>query len=138
MADPRPQRASNPPLRPLEVRRGEIARVEALAGGIFKVSYSFLCSGAGEGSVDVNFPVAFYERPHCSQGGSLADGSTVEDGNYPWCAAMGADWVTEVRGGATYYVGCTVILVLAGKTGQEAWIDFGAEGKALQAPLPTA
>jgi hypothetical protein len=124
-----------PAIRPFEVRREQIDRVEALAGGVFRYCTSFAVHGAGEAAVDINFPVKFSELPNVSDGTSLKAGSVVEEGNMPHGHACVLEWQFD---GADAYIGATVGLVMYGSDDQDALIHLGVEGKALQAPFPTS
>lgn len=127
------------PIRPTQLaaerRRGEIERATQMQGQVFRISYFLKIEGSGETSVDVNFPVRFQERPAVSSGGELAEGTVLEDGNFPWCSAMASNWVTEERNGQTYYTGCRVIVVVGGTERQVSAVHFTVEGKALQSPV---
>ena len=123
-----------PPQLAFERRRGEVERGRSVQGQNFKITYFLEVSGAGESSVDVNFPVHFSEKPGVSFGGELLAGSVIEPANYPTCSVMVSAWKTDPTKNHPYYTGATLLLVVTGAATQRTALHFHAEGKALVAP----
>lgn len=123
------------PMVAIDRRRGDVEQAKFSQGGVIGVSYIFPFVGPGEAYKDVSFPVWFVEPPVLTSSGEIDKGSNLVAGNYPWCSAMAGGWVTQVKGGATYYLGCRVIIVVGGAPGQTGAIHFGLRGKALQGPV---
>lgn len=119
----------------LDRERGRVENGRQSQGGVFKVTYLFEVTGAGEASRDVNFPVWYQERPALSCGGEVDPSTVLVTGNFPWSSAMGGGFITVNRNGIDYYVGCRVILVVGGTADQKATIHFHTEGKGLQGPV---
>lgn len=104
-------------------------------GQTFRLCYFLNVNGAGETTVNLNFPILFQERPALSCAGELAEGSVLQAGSFPWCSAMVASWVTEERNGQTYYTGAKVAVVVGGPSRQKSIVHMNVEGKALQSPV---
>lgn len=124
--------------RAMEQRRGTVERGKSIQGREFSIHGFIDCYGAGEALQDVNFPVAFQERPAMSFGGELAVNQTLEDGNFPTINIMTRSWQTILRDGATYYTGATLIIVATGPTTMGYTAHWQATGKALVNPLNDA
>lgn len=126
------------PVRPsglsLERRRGEVQRSLEVQDDIAKLSYFLSFTGAGEASVEVNFPCRFVDLPHCSDGFSVDPTTVLTAKNFPW-ATCGARFKTEERAGRTFYIGATLIVVMGGTRRQKLMIHWAAEGKAIVGPI---
>lgn len=92
---------------------------------------------AGEALIDISFPVWFTEIPCMTFGGELAAGDFVQDRRYPTISVIVVEWTKKQadRIGGGYYVGARVAVVTTGKTGQQIWAHWRAEGKAMRTPL---
>lgn len=119
----------------LEERRSELERIGAGAGQLFRYTVRISLKKAGGATVDVNFPVAFQDKPALSSGGELAANEVLEEGNFPTCSVMVYRWKTKVRGGKTYYTGATLVCVADGPRDMKYTLHWSAEGRALQNPV---
>lgn len=128
-------RPVTPPQLPAEARRAQIDRQVTVQDGVTTLKYFLTFNGAGEASVDVNFPCRFIDVPTIGGGFHMAPGSVLTAKNYPWCGVPGAIFVTEERGGKTYYIGATVILVMGGTRRQKMTVHVTFEAKAIVGPV---
>lgn len=124
----------NPQLA-IEQRRGQVERGRQSQGGLFRLSYTFNVTGAGEAEREINFPVWFVNPPALSHGGEVEATTVLESGNFPWSSVMACGYSTQLRAGVTYYVGCRVLLVMGGTPEQKGTLHFHVEGQALQGPV---
>lgn len=92
-------------------------------------------AGAGEGLVDINFPVWFLEVPVMSFGGELGPNEVLVDGSFPTLNVMVKSWVRTAKNGTDYYTGATLIIVTTGSVAQRATAHWQGEGRALVNPL---
>lgn len=122
----------------LEARRGEITRVDEMAGGHFFVGGEIDFEGSGEFLWDVIFPVLFTEMPLPLFGSYLAPSQSLEPGNYPQITSTVKNWTTrrsEDRQTALAYEGATIASVCLGHEGMLGTVTFLMLGIALQNPL---
>lgn len=125
--------------QPFERRRGEVERSESMYGRVFTVVGFIELNGCGEALVDVNFPVWFIERPAIGGAGEVGEGAVLTGANYPIFSVGAVKWVTEDKpGGARYYTGAQLAVVVLGPSNQKSVIHWQAQGKALVAPLNDA
>ena len=124
---------------PFEKRRGGIERQRSVQGRNHRVEGRFPftnpITGAGESVVAVNFPVWFIDKPSMSFGGELDINEVLIDGAFPTLSALVKTWTTQVRDGATYYVGANLLVVSSGAPNQRMFVHWQMEGKALVNPL---
>lgn len=121
--------------RVLDQRRGDVERSRSVQGKVYSVNGFIDMQGAGEALVDVNFPVAFQERPSFSFGAELGANQVLEDGNFPWVNAMVRSWQMIVRDGISYYTGASVVVVASGPNDMAYTAHWTVTGKALTNPL---
>lgn len=120
---------------PLEARRGRVERSKSAQGRVHAVDGFVQTLGAGETTVDIEFPVSFIERPCFTFGGELGENEVLEDGNFPTISLVVKNWKLATRGGADYYVGATLIVVSTGTTTQKMIAHWKMEAVALTNPL---
>lgn len=118
----------------MQQRQGTVARERSFEGGHHRVLGFVDINGAGEGLVDIQFPVSFREVPAMSFGGELGPNEVLKDGKFPTVSVMVKSWATTQKNGATYWVGATLIIVSTGSTDQKVTADWQAEGRALVNP----
>ncbi len=118
----------------LAQRLGELQRSASMEISPRRAMGEVTVVGAGEASVDVNFPVWFTEKPSFSFGGELAEGHSPEATNFPTISVMVLSWVTEERGYTIYYVGAKLGIVTTGVASHSVIAHWAAEGKAMQNP----
>lgn len=137
---PKPRGIVRPPTTaPFDARRGTINRIESMTGKVHRVQGFFTLTGAGELSVEVDFPVWFIENPICSFGGELAANEFPEAGFYPTVSVVVLAWKKEDRpGDVSYFSGAHLGAVTTGKAGQVLVVHWQMEGKALRNPLGDA
>lgn len=128
-------RPIRPPQFSFEQRRGTIERQVSIQGQDFTVSYAIPVAGAGEGLVEVNFPVWFSDEPTVSQGGVLRPNTVIVPGNFPTYSIWVMTWKTRERNAHTYYEGATLVFKVTGDADQRVTLHFSAAGDALQNPV---
>lgn len=123
--------------QPLEERRGEVTRVQEMAGGIFFVGGELDFDGSGEFLTDVVFPVLFTELPLPLFGSYLAPSQGLEDSNYPQITSTVKNWtIRKGEDGQTLaYQGATIASVCLGHEGMKGTCTFLMVGLALHNPL---
>lgn len=122
----------------MENRRETVRRIDAMTVKVTRVSGRVLVVGTGEVAVDIPFPVNFAERPIFNFGGELNDNHHATAGEYPTVSAVVVGWsIQKEIEGATegYFTGATLAAVTTGQTGQQMWIHYSFEGKAIRNPL---
>ena len=122
----------------MEARRETVKRIDAMTVKVTRVSGRVLVIGTGEVTVDVPFPVNFIERPVFNFGGELDENHRATAGKYPTISAVVTTWtkVKEVVGSTDgYYTGASVAVVTSGQTGQQLWLHYSFEAKAVSNPL---
>lgn len=124
--------------RPLEIRRSEIARVEATQGGFHRLLGLTEVLGTGEGYFDTPFPVRFVGHPSFSFGGELGDNEPLVKGSYPEVDAFVVRWDTvpnPQNDKVVYYRGARISFVAAGRDGMRWFLHWQFEAMALRNPL---
>lgn len=92
-------------------------------------------TGAGELTVDVNFPARFLEKPAMSGAGELMEGQVLVAGALPTFSLVISKWkMEELDRFRRYYVGATLVVVTTGPAAQRMWGHWQATGVALLAP----
>lgn len=129
--------ANRSPALRLEQRRSQVEQVRNVGGQVFEDLFYLSMSGTGEKKLELNFSVYFYARPFILGGTGEITGGSLEVGNFPTFSAGVYAWRTESRGGRTFWVGCTAVLVTTGSWDQSADLHIGFKGEALQNPLPS-
>lgn len=125
-----------PTTAPLEDRRGTVSRIEAQSGEVFRVQGLFHYDGAGEASVEVNFPVWFIEHPFPTFGGELAPNQSPTAGEFPTVSVVVLGWkMQDYPGGVSYYIGAYLGVVTTGPADQKMLVSWQVEGKALNNPI---
>lgn len=120
----------------IELRRGEIERVNNQTAQYFKVSGEVEVVGPGEAVVDVLFPVIFTDKPAFSHGPALSDGISTTDGNLPTCSVVVLLWHERVRDdGTIVYAGAQFAIVTTGPTDQVLLVQWHVEGVGLRGPV---
>ncbi len=127
----------------VQQRREDITRIEKMTVKVTRVTGYVLIVHAetarvAEASVDIGFPVVFTEKPVFTFGSELAENHSPSARSYPqlsatvasWETAGAADGVTEGR-----FVGATVVAVSRGQKGQNIWLHYSFEGRAIRNPL---
>ncbi len=124
---------------PFDARRGAVNRMESMSGRVHRVQGFFTVTGAGEVSVEVDFPVWFIENPVITFGGELAPNEFPEAGSYPTVSVVVLAWKKEDRpGDVSYFIGAHLGAVTTGKSGQILIVHWQMEGKALINPIGDA
>lgn len=96
---------------------------------------------SAEASVDIPFPVVFTEKPVFTYGAELATNHRALAGSFPTLNAVVARWTTkgEVVGATEgRFTGANVVTVTSGQGGQNIWLHYSFEGKAIRNPLNDA
>lgn len=121
----------------LEQRRQDVRRIDTMTVKVTRVSGRILVVGTGEVSVDVPFPVAFAERPIFNFGGELDENHRATAGVYPTVSAVVVNWDKkgELPGVDGRYIGSSLAIVTSGVEGQQMWIHYSFEGKAIRNPI---
>lgn len=127
----------------METRRDDVRRIEGMTVKVTRVTgYVLLVHDAevvtAEATVDLPFPVTFTEKPVFTFGSELADNHRALAGSYPTLSAVVVGWDTvgEVVGATEgRFVGATVVTVSSGQAGQNIWLHYSFEGKAIRNPL---
>lgn len=127
-------------MRPLQValdtRRRDVDRIDSMLVDRCVVEGTFKMLGSGEGSIDINFPVQFIEKPIFNSGYELESGHAPSSGEVPTCTATVIDWKTVKRpGDALYYVGCRVVVRTTGNSTLESHVHVYFHGKHLKNPV---
>lgn len=131
MANPRPRGA-------MEQRRTTVGRIDA-----FTVKHTFVVGraillGAGEATIDINFPVWFIEKPVLTVAGDLLDGSFAAADFFPTTSGMVTNWTVErdVPGAFEgYYTAARILVVTSGKLDQISSVNYMFEARAMRNPL---
>ena len=117
-----------------EDRRSDIARVEAVAGGEYRVNGLVLVTNAGEAQADVTFPVRFIEIPLFTFGFSLADNEAWAVGAMPTVSGVVGKWTFGRKAtGERYYDGAQLLIVTTGPDTMRGYFHYCFDGKALLA-----
>lgn len=121
----------------LEKRREDVRRIDSMTVKVTRVSGRVLVVGAGEASVDIEFPIVFCEMPIFNFGAALADGHSPLAGSFPTISAVVSTWEIEGAGpGVTgRYTACGLAIVAGGQEDQQMWLHYSFEGKAIRNPL---
>lgn len=120
----------------IDQRRDDVNRINDMTVKVTRVTGRFLVVGTGEVAVDLPFPVVFSERPNFGHGAELDEAFSAVAGTYPTGTATVVGWtrqdpdVSEFR-----YTGCRLAIVTTGASGQQMWIHYAFEGKAMRNPL---
>ena len=113
----------------------QAAGSKEFAAGPTRISGEFPFQGAGEGKVDVVFPVMFTEKPMFTFGAEIPDGQTIASGAYPTISACVAEWKMLERPPITrLYYGCSVLVVVGGYQSQKLLVHWNLEATALTNP----
>jgi hypothetical protein len=124
---------------PFDQRRGAVNRIEAMTGKVHRVQGFFTLTGAGERSVEVDFPVWFVENPVLTFGGELAPNEFPEAGYYPTVSVVVLAWKLKTpTPEVNYYVGAHLGAVTTGKAAQVLIVHWQVEARALRNPLGDA
>ncbi len=130
------QQAQNQVNRNLEQRRTHASRVESTLAREHIVKGKFLLQGAGEGLVELKFPVWFIEEPNMGGlGGVMYPGSEVIDGSYPTVSGSVLNWTLVEKTPRQYFTGCTLAVVTTGLPEQRMFVHYRFEGKAIVNPV---
>jgi hypothetical protein len=130
---PAPVAGSGPdPRAPLQQRQGDVDRVNAMSPKVYRVQGFIGVTGSGASLQPVKFPVKFIELPAFSFGGSLDDGQSVENGNFPTVSVVVASWEYENHPhGANYYLGATLAINVCGRSDQRMTVHWQCEARCL-------
>lgn len=121
----------------IELRRGEIDRVNAQGAQFMKVTGDIEVDDIGETVCTVSFPCYFSEKPFFTFGPELASGVQPVSGQLPTCHAVVTKWQETVRDDNTnIYSGATISIVTSGPAGQAMIVQWHMEGTALRGPVP--
>lgn len=126
-----------------EQRREDIKRVDAMTVKVTRVTgYVLLVHDAevanAEASVDITFPVVFTEKPVFTYGAELATNHRALAGSFPTLNAVVVRWTVKgaVAGASDgRFTGATVVTYTTGQAGQNIWLHYSFEGKAIRNPL---
>lgn len=120
----------------LEVRRGDIDRVEEVAGGIFKSAIFLDIAGAGETFANIQFSVRFVEQPTLTTGWNMMRNQKLIPGNFPVCSAGVYVWQYGIKNdnGAYYYDGATMAITTIGPVNLHLTMHLVFEGRAVRPP----
>jgi hypothetical protein len=120
---------------PIESRRADLERVDAMTIKDHVISGLIEVNGAGEVAIDVNFPVWFTEKPSTYFGGELGDGHSPTTTDFPTISVMVLRWAKETRGLGDYWTGATLGIVTTGEAEHQVIAHWHMEGKALRNPV---
>lgn len=118
-------------------RMDDRSRIQAMTVKLTRVSGKTLVMGTGEATFDVSFPVLFSERPYFQFGGELDDNYRVESGSFPTVSAVIVGWKKEgeiERAFDGRYSGATLAVRTTGTEGQQMWVHWTFESRALRNP----
>lgn len=117
------------------IHNSRVNAAKGVAAETTRISGEFPFQGAGEGKVDVIFPVMFMEKPIFTFGAEVPDSQTIVSGKYPTISAAVAEWKMLERPPITrLYYGCSVIVVVGGYQSQKLIVHWSLEGTALMNP----
>lgn len=121
----------------LENRRSEVVRVEDAGGGVFRCRFFFgvgVPDGPGEGTVVLNFPVRFTEKPTLSSGWEMYPNQSLTLGQYPVVSSGVYVWNGGTRpdNGSPFYDGCTMVFATMGVSDLAVTIHAVFEGLAIR------
>jgi hypothetical protein len=121
----------------LEDRRGDVERSRAMDGGFFVVEGFHPCVGTGEATVDVTFPVKFYEMPIPEGGGMVGENEVIVPGSFPEWQVGVLRWELEKNHiGNLLYVGAQLVIVVHGQgVGFRSIAWWRMTGRALTNPV---
>lgn len=126
------------PQRALEKRREDLAQTDRAVIKHTNVFAVVRVKGSGEVLVDVDFPVAFVERPYFTFGAALASNHAPVAGSFPVSSATVTKWITDDRSEQrSYFTGCTLAVVALGDANQKVNIHCVFQGKAFRGPVGT-
>lgn len=122
----------------IELRRGEIERINESGAQYFKVSGEIEVVNPGEAAISVNFPTFFVDKPAFSFGAQLDAGQNTTLGNLPTCSIVVIAWHKSVRpDGSNIYVGAQFAIVTTGPSDQVMLVQWHMEGVGLRSPVET-
>jgi hypothetical protein len=121
---------------PFEQRRSEVAHVDDQSIRPTRVTGFELTVGAGEATVNVDFPVWFVEKPSMSFGGEFEKNEYLVERRFPTVSVVVVEWKIALpdRPGGGWYVGAILATVTTGRREQRVWVHWQAEGKAIRNP----
>ena len=121
---------------PFERRRADLSQVEQQSIRHTRVTGFELTVGAGEATVEVDFPVWFTEKPSMSFGGELEENEYLVERKFPTVSVVVVSWkkAQADRPGGGWYVGAVLATVTTGRTEHRMWVHWQAEGKAITNP----
>lgn len=121
----------------LEGRRHEVERSTSILADRLEVEGFVELTGAGEATLEVEFPVAFTEIPSISDGGHLIEGQVLVAGQFPRWNVGVAQWRTMPNrpGAAPLYTGALLVIVAEGPEGMRSVAHYQFRGRALRNPI---
>lgn len=129
-------RLARDPMSQVEHHRRRSEQIQEFTVKQHRVTHFIDVDGAGEVSVDVNFPVKFIEKPAISSGAAeLRDGEVLTAGQFPTANCTVVKWVLdELDETRVYYVGAQLGVVTTGPESQKLTVHVSMEGRALRNP----
>ena len=117
----------------LQRQQSRRERVDEVVGDTVVVYGVVKVTDAGQGWIDLSFPVSFVERPRFSFGHELEQGFAVA--SVPTCSSTVMSWKTEeLSSGSTRFNGCQLGFVVRGSEGLESYVHYQFRGMALTNP----
>lgn len=128
---------TRPPGFVLQRRNADQAQIQDQSVKMTRVTGRLLIKDPGEVLAEVGFPVYFAERPSLSFGAEMDDNFVAVDGSFPTVSVVVTKWVREERQDDAIgrFVGAELAVVTTGIAGQQMWVHWNVQGKALRNPV---